>query len=576
MAHSDNTPEEINKDSDRNILAPGVILDNRYEIKAFLRADESKRIYDAFDCRFEKRPCTVKEILYTSDTPSAQSIIDRLKKEATELSKLRHPGLPVMLDYFVEKDRCYFVMDYVEGTDLEKLIEKKEPISEAKIIEWTKQLLDALEYLHSQSLIYCDLSPSNILICDEGRKVMLMDFGINKDSSSEAFRKRFVKSIFISEEVMEGNADVRSDIYSLGVTVYYLLAGSIPEASDKFRPLSEVNSKVSKEFESIVMKSLCSASSERYGSAGEMREEIENIGKSKVNENKYGKQEIKSSLKESSETDSSGSSVGMSVKDMGNLVTGIFKSRFLSITIKVAIHTFITTIIITYIFWIIVIPIKFFENFIFYSCSFFDRFSYYFFTYYYQYDTDFYFNKFSLIPLLSFLSVLCFILYKELDRGEKKIIWERCILRLIVKNSFILPVIIISVLYFAILSYYVDWSMGYWYWSYDDILLFSISFIFLLFIFNGFLTVYIPFKISIKYLFIIVKLIIPFAKGAIAYLALIIFIKCIADKLTREKFEFHYIPFLFTLLLYFFWTFIVTLNKYVDCDTRKAMGKKFY
>jgi len=265
-------------------LQPGVILGRRYEIKRLLKAGGMGSVYEALDSRFEKQSVALKEMLNQSTgTAEQQYMIDRFKEEAKILRNLRHMNLPGVIDYFIEAGRYYLVMDYIEGKDLETVLQSygERGVPENLVIEWSKQVLDALEYLHSQSppIVYRDLKPCNIMLRSSDNRIMLVDFGIARtvNPGSDTTKTGIGTPAFAPRELFAGKPEPRTDIYSLGATMHCLLTGIIPTTPFSFRPLHIHNTKISSELEAIVMKALEMEVENRYGSAKDMKDVLNKI-----------------------------------------------------------------------------------------------------------------------------------------------------------------------------------------------------------------------------------------------------------------------------------------------------------
>ncbi|MEQ8189948.1 MAG: ABC transporter substrate-binding protein [Candidatus Eremiobacterota bacterium] len=273
--------------STSSILSPGVMLDKRYEIKRLIKSGGMGAVYEALDYRFEKNPVAVKEMLsVTTDTAGQQYFIERFKKEAQILNNLRHNNLPVVKDYFVENNRYYLVMDYIEGKDLETLMRSyNKGVPEKIVVEWSKEILSALEYLHNQSppIVYRDLKPANVMVRNSDNKIVLIDFGIARTVAPESntVKTGIGTPSFCPVEIFQGKPEPRSDIYSLGATMHCLLTGIVPEPLCKFKPVREYNPSVSVELDLIVMKALETELDSRYVSAKEMREGLDSLKGSK-------------------------------------------------------------------------------------------------------------------------------------------------------------------------------------------------------------------------------------------------------------------------------------------------------
>jgi len=209
----------------------GYILNQRYRIVSLLGQGGMGAVYRAWDLNL-KKPVAIKENLDSSPAAQKQFI-----HEAQILSRLSHPNLPRVTDYFSIPDKGqYLVMDFIEGEDLQSMIERLSVIPEPDALKWTTQVCEALSYLHHQTppIIHRDIKPANIKINPEGNAV-LVDFGIAKvfDSTlmTTAGAKAVTPGFSPPEQYGSAPTDARSDIYALGATLYYLLTGQVPPES---------------------------------------------------------------------------------------------------------------------------------------------------------------------------------------------------------------------------------------------------------------------------------------------------------------------------------------------------------
>ncbi|HYB90664.1 MAG TPA: protein kinase [Candidatus Binataceae bacterium] len=219
-------------------LAPGTVLQNRYSIERLIGGGGMGMVYLARDQRLANRPCAIKEMVdHFIDQQQRIEANEYFAREADTLAELKHQAIPAITDRFDDQNRHYLVMEYVEGRNLEEEIAARgEPLPEGLVIEIARQLCDVLAYLHGHEppIVYRDMKPSNVMVTAKGR-VMLVDFGIAR--LFKAARKGTMIGTlgFAPPEQYQGNVDPRSDIYSLGATMHYVLTGRDPE---KFPPFS--------------------------------------------------------------------------------------------------------------------------------------------------------------------------------------------------------------------------------------------------------------------------------------------------------------------------------------------------
>jgi len=264
-------------------LTAGVILHENYEIRRLIKSGGMGAVYEALDKKTDTL-CAVKEMLGQSgEAGSSQYMIDSFKREARILRSLHHSNIPVVRDYFIDGNRYYLVMDYIEGKDLETALQEygEHGVPEELVVKWAKEILHALEYLHSQDppVIYRDMKPENVMLRASDGRIMLIDFGLARTINplSQDTMTSIGTPAYAPKELFQGQPQIRTDIYSLGATMHCLLTGVIPLIPFDFSPVRELKSDVSEGLEAIVMKALSMEAPGRYGSAKEMREAIENL-----------------------------------------------------------------------------------------------------------------------------------------------------------------------------------------------------------------------------------------------------------------------------------------------------------
>lgn len=161
---------------------------------------------------------------------------DRFLKEAKNISKLDHPGIIKIHDIFEENNTAYYVMDYIEGENLNELIKRDGPLPEAKAIEYIRKVGDALDYIHSRNMTHFDVKPANIMLRKHTDQPILIDFGLSKqyDMHGDATSALMpaISQGYSPLELYNAEGKItfspQTDVYSLAATLYFLCTGSIP------------------------------------------------------------------------------------------------------------------------------------------------------------------------------------------------------------------------------------------------------------------------------------------------------------------------------------------------------------
>jgi len=258
-------------------LQAGSILRHRYRIEGVLGQGGMGAVYKAFDINLGVA-VAVKENLFTTEEYARQ-----FKREATILASLRHPNLPRVTDHFViEGEGQYLVMDFIQGVDLREKLEKDGAIGEAEALPWFLEICDALAYLHGRNppILHRDIKPGNIKIMPEGR-AMLVDFGLAKvverGSTTTTGAKAMTPGFSPPEQYGTGRTDPRTDVYSLGATIYAALTATIPEDSleramgrEQLTPVRKRKPDISPALARVISKALSVDPGERYQNIAEM------------------------------------------------------------------------------------------------------------------------------------------------------------------------------------------------------------------------------------------------------------------------------------------------------------------
>jgi serine/threonine protein kinase len=293
-------------------LSPGTLLWSRYRIVYLVGQGGMGAIYQAEDTRLEGRLCALKEVIPDpgDDPERYEQIQAQFHREASVLARLDHPNLPKVSDYFFDNGRDYLAMDYVPGQDLREVIEEARSqgrfLSEEQVLNWAEQLCNALQYLHSQDppVLHRDIKPANIKLTPAGT-IKLVDFGLVKlmapsdNRTITVLQGRGTVQYTPLEQYGgdTGHTDVRSDIYSLGATLYHLLTAQPPmEAKQRFlrpeamRSIRQLNPQVSTYVDEVIAHAMAMHPDDRPSSISEFRAELlgtESVprrrGSSKVN-----------------------------------------------------------------------------------------------------------------------------------------------------------------------------------------------------------------------------------------------------------------------------------------------------
>lgn len=212
------------------MLKPGTILDDRYEIIDVVGTGGMSTVYRAKDERL-KRFVAIKVL--KSDYSSDQNFVSKFRAEAQSSAGLTHPNIVSVYDVCEDDGRYFIVMELVEGITLKEYINLNGRLSMQQAIDFSIQIASGLEAAHEHHVIHRDIKPQNIIVSKSGN-IKVTDFGIAKAATSTTMSTTGIGSVhYISpEQARGGYSDERSDIYSLGITMYEMVTGRVPFEGD--------------------------------------------------------------------------------------------------------------------------------------------------------------------------------------------------------------------------------------------------------------------------------------------------------------------------------------------------------
>jgi len=281
MPGSSNTPTGLQ-------LAAGTLLADRYKIVRRIGGGGMGSVYQAEDQNLAQRQVAVKEMIEMfADESARDKAIEDFKRESDILARLEHPSIPTIYDYFFDasRGRYYLVMKFIDGGDLAaRQRASGGKIEERLVAEWAFQTCDVLDYIHSQSppIIYRDLKPANLMIDSRHNRVMLVDFGIARFVAPTQKGVTAIGTMgYAPPELFAGKVEPRSDIYSLGATMFHLLTGHDPQDNPllifdfaKNPKPRQLNPEITARMEQLICRAVEHKPESRFESAREFGQEL--------------------------------------------------------------------------------------------------------------------------------------------------------------------------------------------------------------------------------------------------------------------------------------------------------------
>ena len=262
------------------MLKTGMIVGDRYEVVSKIGTGGMANVYKAKDHKLNRFVAMkVLKQEFREDT----TFIKKFKTEAQSAAGLTHPNIVNVFDVGEDDGIHYIVMELVEGITLKDYISKKGKLSVKEATSIAIQVSMGLEAAHSQGIIHRDVKPQKIIISTEGQ-VKVTDFGIARAASSNTISSNVMGSVHYSspEQVRGGYSDEKSDIYSLGITMYEMITGKVPfegettvaiaikHLQDEMVPPREYTPDIPYSLEQIILKCTQKSVDKRYASMSEV------------------------------------------------------------------------------------------------------------------------------------------------------------------------------------------------------------------------------------------------------------------------------------------------------------------
>lgn len=267
-----------------NKVKDGIFLGKRYEVLSKIGAGGMADVYKGKD-HMLKRYVAIKVLKreYREDS----TFVKKFRSEAQAAAGLMHPNIVNVYDVGEDRGLYYMVMELVEGITLKEYIDRKERLSPNEVISIAIQMCNGIDAAHERQIVHRDIKPHNVIISKDG-KVKVTDFGIAKATTSTTVSTSAMGSVHYTspEQARGGYVDIKSDIYSAGITLYEMVTGHVPfngetavevavkHLQDEITPPSESVADIPYSLEQIILKCTQKNSERRYSSMGELIQDL--------------------------------------------------------------------------------------------------------------------------------------------------------------------------------------------------------------------------------------------------------------------------------------------------------------
>ncbi|MBF0610757.1 MAG: protein kinase [Magnetococcales bacterium] len=270
----------------------------KYQIRRVLGKGAMGVVYEGFDPGIERVVAikTIHKALLEGE--GGAELLARFKREAQAAGRLMHPNIVAIYEYGEDQGIPFIAMEFIKGKELKDLIKDKARFTTQQVTEVMTQILDAMQYVHSNGVVHRDMKPANIVILENGQ-VKVADFGIARVESSTMTQMGAVMgtpSYMSPEQFMGQRVDARADLFSIGVILYELLTGEKPFPGQAVatimqkvlnapvEPPTSFNFDIPDSFNALVRKALAKRPSERFQSAKEFADALKLAAQGKYGE----------------------------------------------------------------------------------------------------------------------------------------------------------------------------------------------------------------------------------------------------------------------------------------------------
>jgi tRNA A-37 threonylcarbamoyl transferase component Bud32 len=261
------------------LLAGHILYDGKYRIVERIAAGGQAITYKAEDQ--EQHTVALKEFVMPTrgGLEIKRRALENVEHEAQLLKKIDHDQIVKLLDFFVEAQRAYLALEYIDGQSLRKIVQAKGPFAEAEVLRMAQGMSDILQYLHQQKppIVHRDFTPDNLLLSSQG-KLVLIDFNVAEQLELQMSKGVAGKHSYIPPEQFRGEATAQSDIYAMGATMHYLLTGHDPEPISTSHPIA-INAKISEAIDAIVARATAIKLDQRYQDSAAIKADLEVMAK---------------------------------------------------------------------------------------------------------------------------------------------------------------------------------------------------------------------------------------------------------------------------------------------------------